>query len=191
MILDGARAAFARHGYERASMDLVAARAGVSKATLYNHFEDKRALFADCYLAGIAALRARIARVFESQTGDPVVDLQRVGEHLLEVLLASTTVELHRVLMAEAIRFPDLGRALWEHCACTMTGWLAGYLERQHASGVLRVEEPELAARQFLALCQVDLVTRRRLGIAPRTTEAERRASVAHAVRTFMRAHRP
>ena len=44
-ILDAAKAVFEEMGYERASMAEVAARAGSSKATLYNYFESKEALF--------------------------------------------------------------------------------------------------------------------------------------------------
>ena len=169
----------------------IASRAGVSKATLYNHFEDKRALFFATFLDVTGGLRDRIAEVFESATGDAARDLQRVGEHFLEVLLAPSSIALHRVLMAEVGRYPELGKALYEHGACTMKLWVAAYLERQHAAGALRVEDPELAAKQFLALCQGDLVTQCQLGIKPRTTAAGIRVSVTDAVRTFLRAHRP
>jgi TetR/AcrR family transcriptional repressor of mexJK operon len=190
LILEGARRAFAELGYERASMDLIAARAGVSKATVYNHFEDKRALFFAACLDLTADLRGRIAEVFESQRGDAAVDLQRVGEHFLEVLLAPGTVALHRVLMSEVARFPELGQALYEQGASTMIRWVATYLERQHASGRLLVEDPVLASKQFLALCQVDLVTQCQLGLLTRTSTPRIRASVAQAVQTFLRAYR-
>jgi AcrR family transcriptional regulator len=190
-ILEGARRAFAEFGYERASMDLVASRAGVSKATVYNHFQDKRALFFATFLEVTGDLRGRIAEVFESQTGDAAKDLQRVGEHFLEVLLAPATISLHRLLMAEVARFPELGQALYQQGARSMIQWVATYLERQHASGALLVEDPALASKQFLALCQVDLVTQCQLGITSRITARKIRASVANAVHAFLRAHHP
>lgn len=190
-ILEAARQLFAELGYERVSMDLIAERAGVSKATVYGHFEDKRALFQAALLDVVCDLRDRIAKVLEDQSGDVAVDLQRVGESFLEVLLAPASIALHRVLAAEVVRFPELGSALWEHCNCTTKNWLASYLERQHAAGVLQVDDALVAARQFLALCQVDLVVQAQFGITPSPGVAESRAAVSQAVRTFLRANRP
>ncbi|HVI96538.1 MAG TPA: helix-turn-helix domain-containing protein, partial [Anaeromyxobacter sp.] len=61
-ILDGARLVFGELGYERASVDLIAARAGVSKATVYNHFADKQALFVAAVVEECEALRPAVSR---------------------------------------------------------------------------------------------------------------------------------
>ena len=190
-ILEGARQAFTEHGYERASVDLVAARAGVSKATIYNHFQDKRALFTAALLDVTAQVRRRIDEVLAAPTGDAALDLQRVGEQFLGAVVAPTAVALHRCLVSEAGRFPELGKALFEHVACTMRQSMAAYLGRLHEAGALRVDDPELASRQFLALCQVDLVVQCQLGVAVAPRARVIRASVAGAVRTFLRAYRP
>ncbi len=58
-ILSGARQVFGELGFERASVDLIAARAGVSKATVYNHFEDKKALFVAAVVQEADEMRAR------------------------------------------------------------------------------------------------------------------------------------
>jgi TetR/AcrR family transcriptional regulator, mexJK operon transcriptional repressor len=190
-ILEGARQAFTEFGFERASVDLVAARAGVSKATVYNHFRDKRALFCAAVLDVTATVRRRIDEVLAAPTGDAELDLQRVGEQFLEAVVAPTSMALHRVMVGEAGRFPELGKALYEHVACTMKQSMAAYLRRLHDGGALRVEEPELASRQFLALCQVDIVIQCQLGVVAQPSLREIRAAVAGAVRTFLRAYRP
>jgi AcrR family transcriptional regulator len=190
-ILAGARQAFTEFGFERASVDLIAARAGVSKATVYNHFRDKRALFCAALLDVTATLRRRIDEALAAPTGDAELDLQRVGEQFLEAVVAPSSVALHRVLVAEAGRFPELGKALYQHVACTMRQSMAAYLGRLHEGGALRVEDPELASKQFLALCQVDLVIQCQLGVLAQPTLRDLRASVANAVRTFLRAYRP
>jgi len=189
-ILEGARRAFTEFGFERATVDLIASRAGVSKATVYNHFRDKRALFCAALLDVTATLRRRIDEVLAAPTGDVELDLQRVGEQFLEAVVAPAALALHRVLVAEADRFPELGKALYQHVACTMKESMATYLRRLHDGGALRVEDPELASRQFLALCQVDIVVQCQLGVVGQPTLRELRASVANAVRTFLRAHR-
>lgn len=190
-ILEGARQAFTELGFERASVDQVAARAGVSKATVYSHFRDKRALFCAALLDVTATVRRRIDEALAAPTGNAELDLQRVGEQFLEAVVAPRAVALHRVLVAEAGRFPELGKALYEHVACTMKQSMAAYLRRLHDGGALCVEDPELASRQFLALCQVDIVMQCQLGVVAQPSLRDLRASVASAVRTFLRAYRP
>src|SRR5512139_952555 len=85
-ILAGARLAFGELGYERASVDLVAARAGVGKATVYNHFRDKQALFAACYSEDADQFRDELRRSLREVGGDPVISMRRVGEQLLRIL---------------------------------------------------------------------------------------------------------
>lgn len=190
-ILEGARRAFTEHGYERASVELVATRAGVSKATVYNHFRDKRDLFTAAVLDVTAQVRRRIDEVLAAPTGDAARDLQRVGEQFLGAVVAPSAVALHRCLMSESGHFPELGKALFEHVACTMKQSMSVYLRRLHEAGALRVDDPELASKQFLALCQVDLVIQCQLGVAAAPSARVIRASVAGAVRTFLRAYRP
>lgn len=190
-ILEGACRAFTEFGFERATVDEIAARAGVSKATVYNHFRDKRALFGAAVLDVTALVRRRVDEALAAPSGDAAVDLQRVGEKFLEAVVAPTSVALHRVMVAEAERFPELGKAVYQHVACTMKQSMTGYLRRLHEGGALRVEDPELASKQFLALCQVDIVIQCQLGVATQPSARELRAAVASAVRTFLRAYRP
>ena len=83
-ILEGARQAFTEHGYERASVDLVAARAGVSKATVYNHFEDKRALFTAALLDVTAQVRRRNPDRTKGRDGGlrSIFQTRNIVEHL-------------------------------------------------------------------------------------------------------------
>jgi TetR/AcrR family transcriptional regulator, mexJK operon transcriptional repressor len=190
-ILEGARRAFTEHGFERASVDRIAAMAGVSKATVYNHFRDKKALFSAAIVDVTAQLRCHIDEILAAPTGQAELDLQRVGEHFLQAILAPTSVALHRALMAEVGRFPELGAALHQHVACTMRQSMAGYIRRLHLAGALDVADPELASKQFLALCQVDLLSQCQLGVLEHPSLRDIRASVKTAVRTFLRAYRP
>jgi AcrR family transcriptional regulator len=189
-ILEGARLAFGELGYERASVDLVAARAGVGKATIYNHFGDKKALFAACYSEDADAIRAELRRSLRQVGGDPVLAMRRVGEQLLRVLTSSAFVSLHRHAVAEADRFPEVGETFFARGPSVVYGAVADWLLRWEALGVLRLDDARAAAVQFVLLCQGDLVVRAQLGILRRPPAAEIRVTVRRAVQTFLSAYR-
>lgn len=189
-ILSGARQVFSELGFERASVDLIASRAGVSKATVYNHFADKHALYVACIAHDTDEMRAGLSACLDEPSGDVEHVLQRVGERIMAVLLSPPVVELHRHVIAEAARFPDIGRTIFEHGARVVYDAIASYLERWTRTGVLRIEEPRAAAVQFVALCQGDLVARARLALLEYPVDDEVREAVRRAVRTFLRAYR-
>lgn len=189
-ILEGARAVFQSLGYERASVDAIAARAGVSKATIYNHFRSKGALFVATLGAETRDLREKFLSLLETPTGDLAGDLQTIGEHLVRLVTDAASVRRFRLVAAEAERFPELGQA---HHACTiLTGQerMARFFERADEMGLLAIDDAKEAARDFSALCLSDLPRRLLLGVDI-GTEDERRERVRRAVRVFLRAHRP
>jgi AcrR family transcriptional regulator len=190
-ILSGAREVFGELGFERASVDLIAARAGVSKATVYNHFEDKKSLFAACVLEAGDAMRAELTACVGDAPGDVEQRLQAVGEKLMAVLLSPEVVGLHRQAFAEAVRFPDVGRMIFDRGPAVVHEAIGAYLAAWHRAGRLRVDDPRDAAVQFVALCQGDLVVRSRLGLLPEPSRALVRETVRRAVRTFVRAYSP
>jgi AcrR family transcriptional regulator len=189
-ILAGAREVFFEVGYERAAVDAIAARAGVSKATLYAHFDDKKTLFAACAGQELSVMRNRVLTLLAAPTGEPSVDLGKVGEALLRLLLHPSTLAFRRILVAEAARFPDLGRTFYSDGPAQLRGQLAAYLRRCGGEGTLAVEDGDDAAAQFIALCVSDVLWRLELGILRRAPEALIRSTVDAAVRTFLRAYR-
>lgn len=189
-ILVGARQAFIELGYERASVGLIAERAGVSKATLYNHFDDKPALFTACIDQECAEAQAVVTRMLEAPSGDLERALLAIGERILRLLTAPTTMALHRIIVAEAPRFPEVGKHLYALFTRYAEQVLGAFMKTWSDRGVLRVEEPVLAAFQFVDLCRGDAFKRVELGIAKELSDEEVRATVASAVRTFLRAYR-
>jgi AcrR family transcriptional regulator len=188
-ILEGARAAFGELGYERASVDLVAARAGVSKATIYNHFDDKRALFVACFSEEADGLREALRRSLGEPDGDLVASLEQVGRDLVRILTSPAIVSLYRHTIAEVGRFPEVGETLFARGPAAVYAAVAGWLERWGARGALRLDDVRAAAVQFTMLCQGDLVVRSQLGVAPAPTEDEVRDMVRRAVQAFVRAY--
>ena len=190
-ILSGAREVFGDVGFERACVDVIAARAGVSKATVYNHFQDKQALFVATVVEQCEEMHEGLQRCLAKPAGDVEQALQRMGEQIMAVYLSPLVAGLYRHTIAEATRFPDLGRIVFERGTLQLQQAIASYLARLSGQGLLAVDDPASAAVQFVALCQGDLAARSRLGILEYPVDAQVRASVKRAVRTFLRAFGP
>lgn len=190
-ILAGAREVFAEMGFERASVDQVAARAGVSKATVYNHFLDKKTLFVACFSEEADVLREGLrCKLFRSEPTGPVAPaLQAVGEHLLALFLAPAIVALYRNTSAEIARFPELGRLLYERGPVAMQAAVAEYLRRWHDAGALRIDDPHAAAVQLIMLCRGELTCRAQFGLLPEPLEPAIAATVQRAVAVFLAAY--
>ncbi len=188
-ILAGAREVFREAGFERASVDVIAARAGVSKATVYNHFADKKALFVAAVVEATDELRASLCECVERPGGDVDHALQRIGEKIMGVWLTPAVASLYRQAIAEAAQLPEIGRMVFERGTVALQDAVAAQLGRWRDAGALVIQDPRGAAITFIALCQGDLVHRMRLGVLESPPDAQIRDTVRRAVRTFVRAH--
>ncbi|MDC0669846.1 TetR/AcrR family transcriptional regulator [Nannocystis radixulma] len=190
-ILAGAREVFGEMGFERASVDQVAARAGVSKATVYNHFLDKKTLFVACFSEEADELRDALrCKLLRSEPdGEIGPALQAVGEHLMSLFLAPAIVALYRNTSAEVERFPELGALLFEHGPAAMHAAVAEYLRRWQDIGALHLPDVHAAAVQFVLLCKGDLAVRSQFGVLPDPLEPAIVATVQRAVAVFLAAY--
>lgn len=143
-ILSGAMQEFLKQGYAAASMDRVAKAAGVSKATVYSHFDDKEALF-EALVQRLA--QQKIMSVFGSEPlqGDPCVVLRRLADAALTQMMCD---EDHRsfirLIMGESGRFPKLAQVFVKHQAKPTIDLLSGYLA---SCTELNIPDPEATAR--------------------------------------------
>jgi len=105
-MLWAAREVFLEAGYERASMDAVASRAGTTKRTLYAHFANKEALFLAVFdfLKGFFLSRLRTPETYSEDTAEALV---LFCGRFLEKLLWEGAIRMCRVCVSEAARFPD------------------------------------------------------------------------------------
>jgi TetR/AcrR family transcriptional repressor of mexJK operon len=189
-ILDAAFTVFAREGYAQAGVDVIAAEAGVAKATVYSHFHDKENLLRQAIAASAdQALAANLAAV-EALTdrGDDLrATLEGVGLHLLQCYCDDRSWALRRLLSAEINQFPDLLDIVHTRAADRVTEALADRLARLTVTGSLRTPDPLLAAEQFVALLAGPIDKRTRLGTR-RVPTSELRAVARAAVHTFLAA---
>jgi len=189
VILAGAAEVFAQDGYEGASMSRIAQQAGVSKGTLYNHFESKAALFAAFVESECAR---KLAHIFDiaDQGDDPAVVLGAIARRMLHLVLSPTGLIIYRVVISEAGKFPELARTFFECGPSRAIRHLADWLVRQTEAGRLAVDDPEFAAEQFFALCQTRLCMRRKLQMLDDPDPAAIERVVAATVAMFLNTYR-
>ena len=188
VILAGAASVFAEDGYEGASMSRIAARAGVSKGTLYNHFESKAELFAAYVESECSRKLAHVFDVAES-SDDPAAVLGRIGLRMLEMTLSPTGLTIYRMVVSEAGKFPELAETFYEAGPARAIRHMACWLRRQTEAGRLAVQDPEFAAEQFFALCQTRLALRRKLQMQGEPEPGAVQRVVAGAVAMFLRTY--
>ncbi|SEG89355.1 transcriptional regulator, TetR family [Actinacidiphila yanglinensis] len=191
-ILRAAMTVFLREGYAGASVDEIAATAGVGKQTVYGHFGDKEKLFLAVARAagGMLSNDPEASRGPLPYSGNLRADLAAVGERVLRTVLAPDAAALHRLTIAELTRHPELQLMWRDNGSGAVMEDLARYLAERDRDGQLVVPEPERAARQFVLLLATDGRVRSLYGTQP--LPPEERALVAwETADLIVRAHRP
>ena len=150
-IIEAATDAFLRSGYLGTSMDEIAAAAGVSKQTVYKHFADKDRLFSEIVTSTVSEASDPVHDEVQhlQDSGDLDADLRDLARRQLALVLQPRILQLRRLVIAEAARFPDLGRTFYEQGPGRTIAALATAFERLAARGLLHLDDPGLAAAQF------------------------------------------
>lgn len=183
-LLDAAMETFLEEGY-RASMDRIAARAGVARQTLYNHFPAKETLFAEAVRKAVQSVLVSL----ESADGDLRTNLLAFAVAYRAKVLCPAAMAMFRTLVAEAPRFPDLARNFFAGGPLQTIGQLARFLELAMERGELRRDDPLFAAEMLTGM----LANHDRLrGLINLETDALADPSKANrVVDCFLRAYAP
>jgi TetR/AcrR family transcriptional regulator, mexJK operon transcriptional repressor len=184
-VLAGARDVFLSDGFEGASVDDIARAAGVSKATLYSYFPDKRLLFME--VARIECLIQADRAIAEIDVTAPVERvLLAAATKMVDFITSDFGQRIFRICVAESERFPDLGQAFYDSGPALIRHQLVCYFQLAIQRGELRIDDPDLAADQFHSLCKAGIVDR--LAFTPdRTfTAALKDRVIDGAVTTFL-----
>jgi TetR/AcrR family transcriptional repressor of mexJK operon len=192
-IVEAATAAFLDHGYGGTSMDAVAAAAGVSKQTVYQHFGDKQRLFRELIAATVQSVSDpvydEVRRLADS--GHLEKDLRDLARRLLTLVLQPTMMRLRRLVIAETRQFPELGRIFYDLGPGRTIAALADAFAELTRQGRLNTPDAILAATQFNWLIMSAPVNQAMLlgqDDAPATREINRWADSG--ARTFLAAYR-
>jgi TetR/AcrR family transcriptional regulator, mexJK operon transcriptional repressor len=185
-ILEAAKRMFTVHGYERVSMDQIAAEAGVSKLTVYSHFGDKDALFA-------AAVKSHC----ETQLPDALFDASPdtpLRERLLEIARAffsmvssPEAIAGHRIMCTPQITGSPLPAMFWKAGPQRTQTVFSALLQRRVESGELEISDVPMASSQFFALLKGEVHARMIFGCCSEGRSVEDHLSAC--VDMFLRAY--
>jgi TetR/AcrR family transcriptional repressor of mexJK operon len=153
-ILAAATDLFLQQGYAGTSMDEIAARAAVSKQTVYKHFADKEQLFSTIILsttAQAAAFAEAVPQLLPG-SGDLERELRALAHRYLRVVLEPRVLQLRRLIIAEARHFPALARTYYARAPERVVAALASALQRYAGRGLVALDDPLLAANHFAFL---------------------------------------
>jgi len=182
-VLRAATSSFLAHGY-RSSVDHIARRAGVAKQTVYHHFPTKDELFK-------AVARDLAKQVLVGLEGEPQAlraGLLRFARAYRRRVLGAQGIATFRSVVPEVPRFPALARAMYATSAGVLIERLSAYLARAMDAGVLRRDDPQLAAEVLLGMLAGHDRIKRLFGIACAEPEPRRSTRL---VDCFLRAYSP
>ena len=151
-LLDCALEVFLDRGYDHATIDGIAATAGMAKRTIYAQYTDKEALFRAAVQRAIDRWVVPVDELRALDTGNLEETLIAVASARLQTAVSPDGVRLQRILNAEAYRFPDLSRTAYEQGTRPVVRFIAEVLARHAAAGSIAVTDPELIGTSFLSL---------------------------------------
>ncbi len=183
-VLEGARTVFLSDGFEGASVDDIARTAGVSKATLYSYFPDKKLLFLEVARLECSRMAEDHEHVFNPDRDIRHV-LQDMGTEMMTLITSDFGLNVFRICVAESDRFPELGRQFFENGPMKVRAVVIEYLETKIEDGTLKIEDCASAADQFAEMCKADIFPSVVFGVG-RVTKERITYVVEEAVKTFM-----
>lgn len=185
-ILEAAQEIFASQGYSGATMDAVAARAGLTKPTLYQYFASKETLFA----AMMAARRDDMLVAFEGRADATMVaQLHAFAWAYANTVMRPDLLSLARLIIGEAQRFPEIGQTYQSSGPDRVLAGMMDYLTAQRDAGRLAFDDAELAAQDLWGLILSAPRTRALYQPDDPPALAEVARYVENGLRVFLRAY--
>lgn len=184
-ILEAAQRHFNAHGLERASVDTIAADAGVSKMTVYSNFGSKEGLFQAVVHDRTATVVTGVPGVEALDPDQPEKALMAIGARFLDLTRGDDALGTLRSVYGVAGAQPDVCRAFYKDGPERFNAELAAYLRRAHSAGTLKVRNPIQAADLFLSMF-LGSAHFRGLLMLERPDARENKALLREAVRVFL-----
>lgn len=184
-ILAGAREVFLKEGFEGASVDDISIAASVSKATLYNHFPDKRLMF-KAVIEGECDKQAGHMFALPQNAEGVEATLLDAAQRFVNFLTTPFAQNIFRICVGEADRFPELGQDFYRTGPELLRNHLMQFFEDCKPHNILQIDDPAMAADQFAELCKANLFARALFGVQTKFTKKEKEKVAREAIATFM-----
>ena len=186
-ILEVAANTFLENGYAGTTMSGIAAQLGGSKGTLWSYYPSKDVLFGAVLDRVTSAFREQLTLTLNA--ADPMeTALTKFCTKYLTKLTVPQSLALHRLVLGEAARFPEMGRIFYERAPWKTQELLACYLEAAMARGQLRRHDPSAAAQYLISLCISQSHQQLLTGVLHELPAERIREQVEDAVAVFLRA---
>jgi AcrR family transcriptional regulator len=188
-IADAALHVFLRQGFAGASVDEIAAEARVSKPTIYAHFGSKEELFRRIIAAIVADAQSALTAFTPAPAQgarDVIRELSEYAEVWMRNILQPNLLALRRLVIGEAVRFPDLALAYYQGGPAHVEAQLATRLGQLAEAGYLTLADPLVAAQQFGYLVVGPLQTRAMFVPSEPPTSAETAKAIETGIAAFL-----
>ena len=189
-IIAVAKRSFLENGFAATTMSSIAAELGGSKGTLWSYFPGKEELFAAVLRDATGVYHASLAELLDTG-GEVEPTLLRFSHDLLRKVTSPDAIALHRLVAAEASRFPKMGAIFQELAPRSTRNLLARFLEAAMAKGQLRRADAMLAARALVVLTLSGCHQQMIWGDMRAPAAGQIDADVSFAVDCFLRAYAP
>ncbi|WP_321789104.1 TetR/AcrR family transcriptional regulator [Paraburkholderia sp. J94] len=188
-ILNAARDIFLAHGFSAATTDMIQREAHVSKSTVYAAWPTKEALFA-AVIQRECGQFANSLRKMDFETDDITRSLTRLARAYLDLVVSPMGLALYRVIVSEAPRFPELGRAFYAAGPEVVASIVGQFLERAAARGQIDVQAVgyTTAAMLFISIVRGEAQLECLTHPTSRPSEAQLDRWVEASVQTFVHA---
>lgn len=189
-ILEAAKRLFTTQGFEGTSMDAIAAAAGVSKLTVYSHYQDKERLFTAA--VECVCQEQMPPELFLADLKGPIhKQLMTIAKAFFALVTSEEAISVHRTIVANAQQSPKLGQLFWEAGPKRTQEAFEAFLREEAAAGKLDIDDPPRAAMQFFCLLKGELHARREFGCCEPFTQREIDDHLNATVDFFLRAYAP
>ena len=189
-ILENAYRLFRAQGFDGTSMADITSQVGGSKATLYSHFTSKEELFVECMMAALENYMSDTLKHLEVSRSDPEAALRNFGTSVLNFICSPEQVEVRRLMIAEAAR-SGTGKLFFDKLAA-LRSKISSFLDACMVSGLLRLDDPDLAADHLGALLEAEVLEPLLLNVREGALgEGETALAARRAVAAFLRAYAP
>jgi AcrR family transcriptional regulator len=188
--LDTAYRLFRAQGFAKTSIAEVTAQVGGSKATIYSHFPSKEKLFVECMMAALENYMSGTLKYLDESRGDQQDVLRDFGTSVLNFICSPEQVEVRRLMIAEAAR-SGTGKLFFDKITA-LRSQVSSFLAACMESGMLRRDDPDLAADHFGALLEAEILEPLLLHVRQAAPDEKETALAARrAVAAFLRAYVP